>query len=146
MESILRCILIHTHKDRISGPTWTLKEQLRYCLSLLRLRVVYSFGSFFCYCCWAREALECQLLFLHKQFSHFVCPVNDLKRFNYKMTDLGQVSIYSCLPSLGPGTVMGENGKKRVKKAKQKASEAIRAVEWALCLPRLPAARFSRYC
>ena len=86
------------------------------------------------------------VVFLHKQFSHFVCPVNDLKRFNYKMTDLGQVSIYSCLPSLGPGTVMGENGKKRVEKAKQKASEAIRAVEWALCLPRLPAARFSRYC
>lgn len=69
------------------------------------------------------------VVFLHKQFSHFVCPVNDLKRFNYKMTDLGQVSIYSCLPSLGPGTVMGENGKKRVEKAKQKASEAIRAVE-----------------
>lgn len=57
------------------------------------------------------------VVFLHKQFSHFVCPVNDLKRFNYKMTDLGQVSIYSCLLSLGPGTVMGENGKKRGEKA-----------------------------
>ena len=45
------------------------------------------------------------------------------------MTDLGQVSLYSCLPSLGPGTVMGESGKKRGLNAKQKASEAIRAVE-----------------
>ena len=55
--------------------------------------------------------------------------VYDLKRFNYKMTDLGQVSsLYSFLPSLGPGTVMGENGKKRGVKAKQKASEPIRGV------------------
>ena len=45
------------------------------------------------------------------------------------MTDLGQVSsLYSFLPSLGPGTVMGENGKKRGVKAKQKASEPIRGV------------------
>ena len=58
------------------------------------------------------------------------------------MTDLGQVSLYSFLPSLGPGTVMGENGKKGVEKAKQKASEAIRAVECALSLPRLPLAFF----
>lgn len=35
---------------------------------------------------------------------------------------------------------MGENGTKRDEKAKQKASEAIRAVEWALSLPRLPIA------
>ena len=69
--------------------------------------------------------------------------VYDLKRFNYKMTDLGQVSsLYSFLPSLGPGTVMGENGKKGGEKAKQKASEAIRAVECALSLPRLPLAFF----
>ena len=80
--------------------------------------------------------------FLHKQVSHFVCPVNDLKRFNYKMTDLGQVSLYSCFPSLGPGTVTGESGKKRGVKAKQKASEAIRAVECALSLPRPPFAFF----
>ena len=45
------------------------------------------------------------------------------------MTDLGQVSsLYSFLPSLGPGTVMGGNGKKRAVKAKQKASEPIRGV------------------
>ena len=68
--------------------------------------------------------------------------LNDLRRFNYKMTDLGQVSLYSFLPSLGPGTVMGENGKKGGEKAKQKASEAIRAVECALSLPRLPLAFF----
>ena len=91
--------------------------------------------------------------FLHQQFSHFVCPghclhvlVNDLKRFNYKMTDLGQVSLYSLLPSLGAGTVMGENGKTRGVKAKQKANEAIRTVECALFLPRFPVARFSCHC
>ena len=57
-------------------------------------------------------------------------------------TDLGQVSLYSCLPSLGPGTVKGESGKKRGVKAKQKASEAIGAVECALSLPRPPFAFF----
>ena len=58
------------------------------------------------------------------------------------MTDLGQVSLYSFLPSLGPGTVMGENGKKGGEKAKQKASEAIRAVECALSLPQTPTCLF----
>lgn len=62
------------------------------------------------------------------------------------MTDLGQVSLYTFLPNLGPGTVMGTNGKKWGEKAKQKASEAIRAVEWALSLPRLPVSRFSFLC
>lgn len=50
--------------------------------------------------------------------------VNDLRRFNYKMTDLGQVSLYSFLPSLGPGTVMGENGKKGGEKTKQKGERS----------------------
>ena len=62
------------------------------------------------------------------------------------MTDLGQVSLYSFLSSLGPGTTMGENGKKRGVKARQKANEAIRAVECALSLPRFPIAGFSCHC
>lgn len=73
------------------------------------------------------------VVFLHKQFSHFVCPVNELKRFNYKMTDLGQVSLYSFLSSLGPGTVMGENGKKRGVKAKQRRMK--RSERWNAPFP-----------
>ena len=44
--------------------------------------------------------------------------------FNYKMTELGQVSLYSFLSSLGPGTVMGENGGKKGWKSKTKGERS----------------------
>ena len=40
------------------------------------------------------------------------------------MTDLGQVSLYSFLSSLGPGTVMGENGEKKGWKSKIKGERS----------------------
>lgn len=153
MASILRCILIHTHKDRISEPTWTLKEQLRYCLSLLRLRVVHSFGSFFLsLLLGSRNAripvVSCtsSSLILFVQ-GHCLNVLFLIKRFNYKMADLGQVSsLYSFLPSLGPGTVMGENGKKSRCKSKTKGEWTDPRGVMSPFLSQTPSCLFSRHC
>ena len=70
-----------------------------------------------------------------------------IKRFNYKMADLGQVSsLYSFLPSLGPGTVMGENGKKSRCKSKTKGEWTDPRGVMSPFLSQTPSCLFSRHC